>query len=90
MATSDAGATSAEKVVEEDERGGVGEKGVDTTVDSKTTSITAAKAEKTCEVEKQGGNAEKGTNIIKESSAASSTPKTEEIDEEVKGGKAWL
>ncbi|KAL8833826.1 MAG: hypothetical protein Q9176_007789 [Flavoplaca citrina] len=80
VATSGVGATSAEKIVEKDERGGVGEKGVDTTVDSTTTSITTTNAEKSTKDEKQGENAEKGTNVITKSSAASSTPKTEDID----------
>ncbi|KAL9024269.1 MAG: hypothetical protein Q9180_007952 [Flavoplaca navasiana] len=90
VAMSDAGATSAEKVVEEDERGGVEEKGVDTIVDSKTTRTMTMNAEKTSELEKQGGNAEMGTNTTIKSSAATSTPETEETDEEEKGKRSWL
>ncbi|KAL8894814.1 MAG: hypothetical protein Q9192_004033 [Flavoplaca navasiana] len=90
VATSGVGATNAEKIVEEDERGGVGEKGVDTTRDATTTSTAITKAEKTSKEEKQGGNAEKGMNTTMTSSAASSTPETEEINEKEKRGESWL
>ncbi|KAL9611170.1 MAG: hypothetical protein Q9204_009032, partial [Flavoplaca sp. TL-2023a] len=82
--TSGVGATSAEKVVEEDEREGAGEKGLDTTGDSTTTSATTTKAEKTSKEEKQGENVEKGTNTTRKSTAAISTPKTEESSEKEK------
>ncbi len=90
VVTSGVGAASAEKVVEEDQRGGVQGKWVDTTVDAIMTDITITKAEKTSEEEKQGGYGEKGTSTTRKSTAAISTPKTEESSEREKVGNTWL